>query len=133
MAGGRTNVRAEAVAALRRRLGHDFKDASLLEHALTHSSVGEGAGPQVPADNERLEFLGDRVLGLLVADRLVRDFPAADEGQLSARLHALVAHAGHVPKARKATRPTLASRQRRVETKKRTAATKALRGKVQLG
>jgi ribosome-associated protein len=50
-----------------------------------------------------------------------------------ARLHALVAHAGHVPKARKATRPTLASRQRRVETKKRTAATKALRGKVPLG
>lgn len=50
-----------------------------------------------------------------------------------ARLHALVAHAGHVPKARKATRPTLASRQRRVETKKRTAATKALRGKVPQG
>lgn len=90
MAGGRTNVRAEAVAALRQRLGHDFEDASLLERALTHSSVGEGAGPQVPADNERLEFLGDRVLGLLVADRLVRDYPSADEGQLSARLHALV-------------------------------------------
>ena len=90
MAGGRTNVRAEAVAALRRRLGHDFAEPELLERALTHSSVGEGAGPQVPADNERLEFLGDRVLGLLVADRLVRDFPAADEGRLSARLHALV-------------------------------------------
>ena len=72
MAGGRTNVRAEAVAALRRRLGHDFAEPELLERALTHSSVG------------------DRVLGLLVADCLVRDFPAADEGRLSARLHALV-------------------------------------------
>lgn len=90
MAGGRTNVRAEAVATLRRRLGHDFAEPELLERALTHASVGEGAGPQTPADNERLEFLGDRVLGLLVADRLVRDLPTADEGQLSARLHALV-------------------------------------------
>ena len=87
------NVRAEAVAALRRRLGHDFSDPSLLERALTHASVGEGGGQadgRRPADNERLEFLGDRVLGLLVADRLTRDFPSADEGQLSARLHALV-------------------------------------------
>lgn len=87
------NVRAEAVAALRRRLGHEFKDPALLERALTHASVGEGGGQadgRRPADNERLEFLGDRVLGLLVADRLTRDFPSADEGQLSARLHALV-------------------------------------------
>ena len=87
------NVRAEAVAALRRRLGHDFADPSLLERALTHASVGEGGGQadgRRPADNERLEFLGDRVLGLLVADRLTREFPSADEGQLSARLHALV-------------------------------------------
>jgi ribonuclease-3 len=84
------NLRADAVAALTRRLGHPFADPKLLERALTHASVGEGAGPNVPGDNERLEFLGDRVLGLLVADKLIREFPSADEGQLSARLHGLV-------------------------------------------
>ena len=87
------NPRAEAVAELVRRLGHGFKDVRLLERALTHSSVGEGGAPQTskaPRDNERLEFLGDRVLGLLVAERLHHDFPEADEGQLSSRLHSLV-------------------------------------------
>ncbi|MBX3476504.1 MAG: ribonuclease III [Brevundimonas sp.] len=84
--------RAEAVAALARRMGHTFTDRALLERALTHSSVAEGAppGPRGPIDNERLEFLGDRVLGLLVADRLCRDNPLADEGRLSSALHALV-------------------------------------------
>ncbi len=87
------NARAQAVAELVRRLGHAFKDTRLLDRALTHSSVGEGVAPQTssaPRDNERLEFLGDRVLGLLVAERLHNDFPEADEGQLSSRLHALV-------------------------------------------
>lgn len=87
------NGRAEAVTELVRRLGHDFRDRALLERALTHASVGEGVQPQThkgPRDNERLEFLGDRVLGLLVAARLHQDFPEADEGQLSSRLHALV-------------------------------------------
>ncbi len=87
------NPRADAVADLVRRLGHDFRDPRLLDRALTHASVGEGVAPQTskaPRDNERLEFLGDRVLGLLVADRLHRDFPEADEGQLSSRLHSLV-------------------------------------------
>ncbi len=87
------NARTEAVAELVRRLGHDFRDPRLLDRALTHASVSEGGSPQTskaPRDNERLEFLGDRVLGLLVADRLHRDFPEADEGQLSSRLHTLV-------------------------------------------
>lgn len=87
------NARTEAVAALVQRLGHSFRDPALLNRALTHASVGEGAAPQThraPRDNERLEFLGDRVLGLLVAERLHRDIPEADEGQLSSRLHALV-------------------------------------------
>lgn len=86
------NLRAEAVAALETRLGHRFKDKALLERALTHASVGEGApvGIHGPRDNERLEFLGDRVLGLLVAERLSAQFPTADEGQLSSSLHALV-------------------------------------------
>ena len=86
------NIRAEAVEALQRRIGHVFRDRALLERALTHASVGEGAAPGAhgPRDNERLEFLGDRVLGLLTAERLSADYPLADEGQLSARLHALV-------------------------------------------
>jgi ribonuclease-3 len=87
------NARAEAVAALVDRLGYAFANPALLERALTHSSVGEGADKAAgkPArHNERLEFLGDRVLGLLVAERLHRDFPGADEGELSSRLHALV-------------------------------------------
>ena len=87
------NARAEAVAALVDRVGHAFNDPALLERALTHSSVGEGADKAAgkPArHNERLEFLGDRVLGLLVAQRLHNDYPAADEGELSSRLHALV-------------------------------------------
>ena len=88
-----TNARVEAVAELVRRLGHDFHDPRLLERALTHASVGDGVPPvtsKALRDNERLEFLGDRVLGLLVAERLHSDFPEADEGQLSSRLHALV-------------------------------------------
>jgi ribonuclease-3 len=87
------NARADAVAALVDRIGYVFRDPALLERALTHSSVGEGADKAAgkPArHNERLEFLGDRVLGLLVAHRLHDDFPAADEGELSSRLHALV-------------------------------------------
>ncbi len=86
------NARAEAVVALEQRLGHAFRDKALLERALTHASVGEGApvGAHGPRDNERLEFLGDRVLGLLTAERLFRDFPTADEGRLSSSLHALV-------------------------------------------
>ncbi|PZO02792.1 MAG: ribonuclease III [Alphaproteobacteria bacterium] len=86
------NLRAEAVTALQTRIGHAFRDAALLERALTHASVGEGApvGVHGPRDNERLEFLGDRVLGLLVAEKLSRDYPTANEGELSSSLHALV-------------------------------------------
>lgn len=87
------NVRTEAVAELERRLGHAFRNPALLERALTHASVGEGADKAAgkPArDNQRLEFLGDRVLGLLVAERLMIEFGDADEGEMSSRLHALV-------------------------------------------
>ncbi|WP_339872209.1 ribonuclease III [uncultured Brevundimonas sp.] len=88
------NLRAEAVAELTRRLGHVFRDPALLERALTHASVGEGAVRDAAGrpirDNQRFEFLGDRVLGLLVAEKLMRDFPEADEGAMSSRLHSLV-------------------------------------------
>jgi ribonuclease-3 len=86
--------RAAAVAGLAARLGHAFADPQLLERALTHSSVGDGAqAPKrgtAPRDNERLEFLGDRVLGLLTAEALIERFPVATEGELAPRLNALV-------------------------------------------
>lgn len=88
------NARAEAVAALEGRLGHRFADPALLERALTHASVGDGAQApkrgQGPRDNERLEFLGDRVLGLLTAEALTERYPEASEGELAPRLNALV-------------------------------------------
>jgi ribonuclease-3 len=77
--------RAEAVTELEGRLGHQFADRALLEEALTHASVGQGA-----ADNERLEFLGDRVLALVVSEALLQRAPQADAGPLSKRLHVLV-------------------------------------------
>lgn len=71
---------AEAAA----RLGHDFARPELLIEALTHPSMmGE-------LDNQRLEFLGDRVLGLVIAEALLAQDPAADEGRLAPRLNALV-------------------------------------------
>lgn len=72
--------------ALRERTGHAFRDVSRLERALTHSSARRGTG----SDYERLEFLGDRVLGLVVADLLFHAFPGAPEGELALRLNALV-------------------------------------------
>lgn len=72
-------------AELERRLGHGFADPSLLVAALTHVSAGSDR-----ASYQRLEFLGDRVLGLAVAGLLMRTFPAATEGELSQRLSKLV-------------------------------------------
>lgn len=67
-------------------LGHKFSDPALLQEALTHRSASHGR------DNgyERLEFLGDRVLGLCIADMLMEAFPDEPEGALSRRLNALV-------------------------------------------
>jgi ribonuclease-3 len=70
------------------RLGHLFADQALLERALTHASAVTGAGHA--GDNERLEFLGDRVLGLVIAEELTRREAEASVGALSTRLHGLV-------------------------------------------
>ena len=68
---------------LQNRVGYRFRDRGLLEHALTHRSrAAEDASGGV-ADNESLEFLGDAVLGLVVADVLFRKYPESDEGQKS--------------------------------------------------
>lgn len=82
------NRRHQAKAELETRLGHAFADQALFEQALTHASVGAGAAK--PADNERLEFLGDRVLGLVIAEALGELDPKAEVGALSKRLHRLV-------------------------------------------
>ena len=70
-------------------LGHDFADPRLLSRALTHGSAPRrrrGAGD----DYQRLEFVGDRVLGLIIAERLYRDFPEEREGALAKRFAMLV-------------------------------------------
>jgi ribonuclease-3 len=82
------NVRAAAVETLERRIGHVFADPVLLERALTHASAG--AGKRDVRDNEILEFIGDRVIGLLAAERLAELYPASPEGDLAPRLNALV-------------------------------------------
>ena len=82
------NTRAAAIAELERRIGHDFHDRDLLERALTHSSVGDGA--KTVRHNERLEFLGDRVLNLCAAERLMALDPDAREGEMSRLLASLV-------------------------------------------
>lgn len=70
------------LAELERRLGVSFKDRSLLEQALRHSSyVNEN--PALGQSNERLEFLGDAVLGLVTAERFFRDAPDATEGEMT--------------------------------------------------
>ncbi len=65
-----------ATEALAKSVGYEFKDPRLLDSAVTHRSAGSG-------NNERLEFLGDAVLGQVVAEQLYYSFPKADEGQLS--------------------------------------------------
>lgn len=72
-------------------LGYGFRDPSLLRQAVTHRSLSSKAvGKSSLITNERLEFLGDRVLGLAVANLLFQRFPHDDEGALSKRLLVLV-------------------------------------------
>ena len=80
---------AEAAAAVELRIGHTFKDRALLTAALTHVSALK-SGKSRTESYQRLEFLGDHVLGLVVADMLYRAFPKASEGEMSKRLADLV-------------------------------------------
>ena len=74
---------AKVDAFVRDKLGHEPTDLALFELALTHSSVG-------PASYERLEFLGDRILGMVIANALYARYPSEPEGNLSKRYNALV-------------------------------------------
>jgi ribonuclease III len=85
---GAMSGRKKSPASLEKKIGHRFKDKRLLTEALTHvSAIGGG---KYKASYQRFEFLGDHVLGLAVADLLLREFPNAQEGELSQRLSDLV-------------------------------------------
>jgi ribonuclease III len=81
--------KAKDRAVLEERIGYQFADKALLERALTHISALAG-GAARGNSYQRLEFLGDHVLGLAISDMLYRAFPKANEGELSRRLADLV-------------------------------------------
>jgi ribonuclease-3 len=87
---------------LQTRIGYRFRDRGLLEHALTHKSRAAEDVSGGVIDNESLEFLGDAVLGLVVADALFRTYPDFNEGQKSKVKAAVVStqslarHAEHI-------------------------------------
>jgi ribonuclease-3 len=78
-----------AAKAVEERIGHEFADPRLLTTALTHVSSLKDPNNRT-ASYQRLEFLGDHVLGLVISDMLFQAFPHADEGELSKRLSDLV-------------------------------------------
>ena len=78
--------RSDDIRAFMARLGHDFARPDLLLRALTHGSIATAQRP----DNQRLEFLGDRVLGLVIAEALFMADRQAAEGQLAPRFNVLV-------------------------------------------
>ena len=80
--------RGTALQQFFERLGFAFKESELVELALTHASARPSLKPN--EDNERLEFLGDRVLGLAIAELLTQTFPEASEGELARRYNQLV-------------------------------------------
>ncbi len=93
MTGGVVVPLERAIADLEQRIGYRFRDVGLLEHALTHKSKAHEDATGGVVDNESLEFLGDAVLGFVIADLLYREFPHFDEGQKSKAKAALVSTA----------------------------------------
>ena len=92
------------LARLSEITGHDFSDAELLRQALTHASAGQvqKKGQTALSDYERLEFLGDRVVGLTIAERLIAQDSGAEEGDLAVRLNAIVRRESLAEAARRA-------------------------------
>jgi ribonuclease III len=85
----RTLTAKASIEGMETRIGHKFADPGLLTTAVTHVSALK-SGRKRGDSYQRLEFLGDRVLGLVVSEMLYRTFPKADEGELSKRLADLV-------------------------------------------
>ncbi len=86
---GKAGAKA-AAAAIEARIGYKFTDSALLTTAFTHVSALKPATRHRADSYQRLEFLGDHVLGLVISDMLYRAYPRADEGELSKRLADLV-------------------------------------------
>jgi len=84
---------------LEKRIGYRFKNKQRLRAALTHPSY-RYENPETPSDNQRLEFLGDSVLGLLAADALTKNNPDANEGDLTQMKSALASGAALAKAAR---------------------------------
>jgi ribonuclease-3 len=104
--GHRTEVQTGQVVRLRdefeslqRSIDYRFRDRGLLEHAMTHTSRANEDVSGGVADNESLEFLGDAVLGFVIADTLFREFPSFNEGQKSKIKASLVSTATLVRQA----------------------------------
>ncbi|MCC6780225.1 MAG: ribonuclease III [Hyphomicrobiales bacterium] len=88
-AGKKPKRRRRNIAGFEERIGYHFGDPVVLDQALTHISALGGVRNRA-GSYQRLEFLGDHVLGLVISDMLFRAFPRADEGELSRRLADLV-------------------------------------------
>lgn len=91
--------RRASLEALAERLGHAFADPALLDRALTHASRAYEASSPSVRDNEAFEFLGDAVLGLVVADLLHRHDPDGPEGTKSRARAELISEASLAPRA----------------------------------
>lgn len=86
----RPTLDGEQKKALEAKIGYKFKDDALLTRALTHPSLIDDFGGGAQFSNQRLEFLGDRVLGLIMANTLIRKYPDEREGVLTKHFHTLV-------------------------------------------
>ncbi len=93
---GPSPERLENLSVLQRRLGYAFRDVHLLETALTHRSYAN-EGPRRRPHNERLEFLGDAVLDLVLSEQYFRELPQANEGELS-KIRSRLVSASHLAK-----------------------------------
>jgi ribonuclease III len=88
--GGQVVRLRDEFRGLQQAIGYRFKDIGLLEHAMTHTSRANEDVSGGVRDNESMEFLGDAVLGFVIADHLFREFPEFDEGHKSKTKAALV-------------------------------------------
>jgi ribonuclease-3 len=93
LAGGQVVRLRDEFETLEQTIGYRFRDRGLLEHAMTHTSRAHEDVSGGVVDNESLEFLGDAVLGLLIAEMLFHECPEYDEGQKSKAKAALVSTA----------------------------------------
>ncbi|MEO6326309.1 MAG: ribonuclease III, partial [Thermoanaerobaculia bacterium] len=96
-----SSIFGDRLDAFEAALGHRFVDRSLIQRALTHSSFANESARVSGRDNETLEFLGDSILGFLVAERLFNAFPDFREGALSKARSHLVSEAHFASLARR--------------------------------